>query len=250
MGNQITPSFQKLKSLPASLFHSQCVLHKHEILICGGSCKKACYSYDTIKNKYNLICEYPSDIQLDGHCVVKLVDNKDRNQITLLSFGSDWSSGNKHTLVMKYVSVWSNISNQLNNCNKWVPFTDSHNHPIIIGRDQDNYCGARAVIGGSNNNLLFITYYENNIKMMKTNKQNYQMLLLNEDTILSIEYNEDNNIFQFHQLPVCKDIVLLTECAYICINDIILFFGGFGSKDHKSEILESVHKYSIEKTNG
>ncbi|ETO26089.1 hypothetical protein RFI_11047, partial [Reticulomyxa filosa] len=98
----ITP-FQALKELPTSLQKSQCVLHKHEILICGGAYERACYSYHTLKNEYKFVCKYPSDVELRGHCVVKLVDNnKDINHITLLSFGSDWKGYNKHTLVMKY----------------------------------------------------------------------------------------------------------------------------------------------------
>ncbi|ETO25824.1 hypothetical protein RFI_11315 [Reticulomyxa filosa] len=66
-----------------------------------------------------------------------------------------------------------------------------------------NYEGVRALIGGINNHLLFITYYENNIKngqgqeIIKTNKQNDQMLLFYLKTGLSIEYNEDKNNFNF-----------------------------------------------------
>ncbi|ETO34099.1 hypothetical protein RFI_02995, partial [Reticulomyxa filosa] len=56
------------------------------------------------------------------------------------------------------------------------------------------------------------------------NKQNYQMLLFKENIGLSIKYNEDNNTFQFHQLTACGDVAL-DCCAYVCINDIILFFG-------------------------
>ncbi|ETN98909.1 hypothetical protein RFI_38578, partial [Reticulomyxa filosa] len=139
--------------------------------------KEACYSYHILKNEYKLICEYPSDVQLNEHCVVKLVDNnknnKDRNQITLLSFG-----GNKHikrhTLLMKYVSVWDNISNKFNNYNQWIPFTDDHNHPIIIGMNYYyNYEGVRAVIGGSNNHLLFITCYPKNIHIFDLNRYQF-----------------------------------------------------------------------------
>ncbi|ETO07763.1 hypothetical protein RFI_29628 [Reticulomyxa filosa] len=76
----------------------------------------------------------------------------------LLSFGGY----PKHTLAMKYISVWDNISNKSNdsnNFNEWIPFTDKHNHPIIIERDKYHYHeGVRAVIGGRNNHLLFITY--------------------------------------------------------------------------------------------
>ncbi|ETN98536.1 WD-40 repeat protein, partial [Reticulomyxa filosa] len=56
-----------------------------------------------------------------------------------------------------------------------------------------------------------------------------------------IEYDEDNNTFQFHQLPVCKNIVTLCRYAYVRINDIILIFGGL----NYSNISKSVHKYSI-----
>ncbi|ETO08861.1 hypothetical protein RFI_28526 [Reticulomyxa filosa] len=278
----ITP-FQTLRDLPTQLDQAQCVLHKHEILICGGRNEQTCYSYDTLKNEYKFICDYPSHVKLHGHCVMRLIDNnnKDRNQITLLSFGSMSYGKNKHTLVMKYVSVWSNIlnkSNEPNNYNQWVPFTDNHNHSIIIGRDDDDYAGACALIGGKNNNLLFITYYLDNIsvfdlnsfqfikydklpiidliwyhcfistskneqgqEMMKTNKQNYQMLLFCKKTGLSIEYDEDNNNFQFHQLHVCDDIEQLNRYAYVCINDTILFFGGLNN-GIGSKLL---HKYLI-----
>ncbi|ETO03350.1 hypothetical protein RFI_34060, partial [Reticulomyxa filosa] len=262
----------------------------------------ACYSYHKLKNEYKFICEYPSDVELCGHCVVKLIDSssnndKDNNQITLLSFDG------KHTLVLKYVSVWSDDNNSndenenetnkskklnqlsqfnsLNNYNRWLPFTDNHNNPIIIGRNNDSYFGARALIGGINNHLLFITYQYNNIsvfdlntfqfikhdqlptnnnifyhcfvsksengqvqEMIKTNQknqQNYQMLLFCWKTGLSIEYDEDNNTFQFHQLPACHDTKPLFSYAYVCINDIILFFGGHDNKISS----KSVHKYSI-----
>ncbi|ETN97438.1 hypothetical protein RFI_40091, partial [Reticulomyxa filosa] len=171
-------------------------------------------------------------------------NNKDSNQITLLSFGSIYSGKYKHTSLMKYVSVWSNISdksNELNNYNQWIPFTDNHNHPIIIETYKCEFEGARAVIGGSNNHLLFIAYPQKNIgvfnlntlqfiediylpinyisypcfvsnskngqgqEMMKANeeknRQNYQMLLFCFNTGLSIEYYEDNNTFQFQKLP-------------------------------------------------
>ncbi|ETO05215.1 hypothetical protein RFI_32181 [Reticulomyxa filosa] len=258
MSNQ---TFQRLKNLPIPFQHAQCVLHKHELLICGGYKQRACYSYHILKNEYKFICQYISHIQLDGHCVVKLVDNKkDKNQVILLSFGGA-PYFKRHTLIMKYVSVWSkksNKSNELNNYNKWTRFTDNYGNPIMIDRGYEDYRGARAVIGGVNNNLLFITCrdkyisvfdlntfqfikhdilpIENEIyyycfvsnaengqgqEMIKTNKQNYQMLLFHKNIGLSIEYDEDKNNFQFHQLPVCDDIALFCEYAYVCINDII-----------------------------
>ncbi|ETO33388.1 hypothetical protein RFI_03720 [Reticulomyxa filosa] len=283
MSNQ---AFQNLKELPIPLDGSQNVLYKHEILICGDTEQKACYSYNILKNEYKFICEYPSIVELNGHCVVQLVENNNKhtNKITLLSFGSSWVGQNKHTLMMEYVSVWDNISNksnEFNNYNKWTPFTDNQNHPIIIGRDGDDYRGVRAVIGGSNNHLLFITYRNNNISVfdlntfqfikhdtlptnddicyhcfvlnlenvqgqeMKTNKQNYQMLLFCDKTGLSITYDKDNNIFQFRQLHVCNNIATFYAYAYVCINDVILFFGGC-SWDDELRVSKSVHKYSIQ----
>ncbi|ETO34885.1 hypothetical protein RFI_02202, partial [Reticulomyxa filosa] len=106
---QLTTRFQTLKELPTPLSEFQCVLHKDELFICGGANTRACYSYHMFKNEYKFICEYPRDVKLWGYCVVKLVDSnsnkdKDNNQITLLSFGSDWDGEYKHTLVMKYVT--------------------------------------------------------------------------------------------------------------------------------------------------
>ncbi|ETO02869.1 hypothetical protein RFI_34544, partial [Reticulomyxa filosa] len=72
MGNRNTTHFQTLKELPTPLSQSQCVLHKYEILICGGYDQRACYSYHTLKNEYKFICKYPIGVGLYGHCVVKL----------------------------------------------------------------------------------------------------------------------------------------------------------------------------------
>ncbi|ETO03268.1 hypothetical protein RFI_34142 [Reticulomyxa filosa] len=79
--------------------------------------------------------------------------------------------------------------------------------------------------------------------MMKPNKQNYQMLLFCGNTGLSIKYDEDNSIFQFNKLPVCKDIASFNYYAYVCTNDIILFFGGYDN----CICSKSVHEYSIQK---
>ncbi|ETO33355.1 WD-40 repeat protein [Reticulomyxa filosa] len=292
--NSTSISFQPLKALPSPFEQAQCVLHKHEILICGGYKQRACYSYHTLKDEYEFICKYPSHVILDGHCVVNLVRNssKNSNETTLLSFGSSWNGKNKHTLVMKYVSVWSNHNNE-NKMNKstkskksinyhqWVPFTDNNNNPIIIGRDQDeyhNYCGVRAVVGGSNNHLLFLTYHFNNISVFDLNtlqfithsilptlkhinyhcfvlrpengqemtKKKNQMLLFYEDIGLSIKYDENKNRFEFYRLPVCDGNSPPYQYAYVCINNAVLFFGGCCWDDDKAEVLRSVYKYSIQ----
>ncbi|ETO04475.1 hypothetical protein RFI_32923 [Reticulomyxa filosa] len=273
--------FNQIKNINVKYFLS-CplhLLHKHEILICGGEYERACYSYHTLKNEYKFICEYPSDVELLGHSVMKLADNnKNSNQLSLLSFGGYKAS--RHTLVMKYVSVWNddnnnddknqsenenetnkskqlNKLNQLNkskNHNQWYPFTYN---PFFFGRYQDcNYRGARALIGGINNNFVFDLNTFKCIKrdtlpinstidyhcfvskpangqvqeMMKTNqknKQNYQMLLFCKKTGLSIEYDEDNNTFQFQKLPFVI-IFHHSFIMYMCVS-----------------MMQSLHKYSI-----
>ncbi|ETO35197.1 WD repeat-containing protein, partial [Reticulomyxa filosa] len=265
MSNQI---FQNLKELSTPLFQAQCVTHKHEILICGGNEQRACYSYHTIKNDYKFICEYPSDVGLYEHCVVKMVNNnKHSNQVTLLSFGG----GHKYTLLMKYVSVWSNRSN---NHNQWIPFTDNHNHPIIIGKDENHYyIGVRAVIGGSNGNLLFITY-PNNISVFdlntfqfikhdklptrtyiqfhcfvskSENRQGQEIMKTNQKKINKIIKCCCFVSRQVYQLNMMKITTLFNFInylyAYVYINDTILFFGG--SNCNGSVVSNSVHKYSI-----
>ncbi|ETO31208.1 hypothetical protein RFI_05911 [Reticulomyxa filosa] len=88
MGTQ-KPSEREIKQKTAHSTLSQCVLHKHEIIICGCYYNDDC-SYHTIKNEYKFICEYPSHVTLDGQFIVKLIDNnsKHSNQITLLTFES------------------------------------------------------------------------------------------------------------------------------------------------------------------
>ncbi|ETO35601.1 hypothetical protein RFI_01461, partial [Reticulomyxa filosa] len=102
-----------------------------------------------------------------------------------------------------------------------------------------------------NNNSIFyhcfVSKSENGQvqEMMKTNqknKQNYQMLLFCKNTGLSIEYDEENNTFKFQKLHVCNDIASFNYYAYVCINDVILFFGGL---NFDYVVSKSVHKYSI-----
>ncbi|ETO14774.1 hypothetical protein RFI_22594 [Reticulomyxa filosa] len=264
--------FQSVKKLPTPLSEAQCISHNNEILICGGLRQLDCYSYHTDKDEYKFICSYPSDIRLEGHCVVELVDNSP--EIILLSFGGKY----KHALIMKYISVWNNANERIKELggHQWIPFKDNNDNPVNIGDEGDNYLGARAVIGGSNNNLLFIIYYPNNISVFTLNTfkcikkciintndkilypcfianpsimkldKTTEMLLFCQTTGLSINYNENNNIFQFCRLVMCDDIAPLRNYAYVCVNDFILFFGGWNGKLKKKSIISnSIYKFSI-----
>ncbi|ETO23797.1 hypothetical protein RFI_13377, partial [Reticulomyxa filosa] len=270
----ITSPFETLASLPTSLSRSQCIVYNNnEIIICGGVRKRACYSYHTLKNQYKLICSYPDNVTLVGHCVVKLKsssnNNNNTNEITLLSFGGMF----KHTLVMKYVSVWESHITKKRGCNEWLPFIDQNNKRLIsIGRYHDVYCGLRAIVGGNSNNLLFITYSPKNIDIFDLNTLQYinhstlpidndihyhcfvlskkeknkdvnKMLLFFKNTGLSIIYNEKKNNFQFDNIRVCTTIKSFFSYGYVCINDVILFFGG--DDDLESRALKDVYKYSI-----
>ncbi|ETN98772.1 hypothetical protein RFI_38715, partial [Reticulomyxa filosa] len=86
---------------------------------------------------------------------------------------------------------------------------------------------------------------------MKTNKKNNKMTLFCKMKGLSIEYDEGNNTFKYRQLSVCDDIKDFHKYAYVCINDVILFFGGhYNKSDYKYEngfVSKSVYKYSIGK---
>ncbi|ETO29945.1 hypothetical protein RFI_07173 [Reticulomyxa filosa] len=276
-----TSLFQTLSPLPIPLYLSQCVVHKHEILICGGEYKRDCYSYHILKDQYKRICSYPKDVTPRGHCIVKYISNENIDEVNLLSLGGVY----EHSLIMKYVSVWNDNDvemKKMSDRNEWLPFTDNQNKSICISKKKDGYEGMRAVIGGSNNHLLFIFYFHNNIDVFDLNlrqyinhntlpmdmhyifyhcfvlKKNYErtstkknlnskkneMLLFCENVGLSIDYDESSNTFQFHKLWVCTTMRTFRSCAYVCINDFILFFGGWNGYI-SSDISQEVHKYSM-----
>jgi len=184
------------------------VLYNDEILICGALQYNKCYSYHILTNQYKFICSFPEDVILKGHCVIKCHTNNHVNShhdpdLTLLSFGSDYRGKNKHTLVMKYKSVWNNNYDKDDNknenkntmkseeqissspssssssptFNEWIPLIHPiHHSPIILGREQDNFYGVRAVIGGINHQLLFITCckdMDNNMSVFNLNACEY-----------------------------------------------------------------------------
>ncbi|ETO33197.1 WD-40 repeat protein [Reticulomyxa filosa] len=252
--------FMTLPPLPLRFGFIQCVAYKDEILICSAYEKK-CYSYHRIKNEYKFICLYPYSIDLCGHCVIKLVDNKDSNEITLLSFGGTHTQ----VLMMKYISVWN--SDNKNNVssmryNQWHPFTNLR-RPIDIGNDRGEYIGARGVIAGTKNHLLFITSYPKTISVFDTCRlqfikhdilpiddtirfhcfvskptlKNNEMLLFYKNSGLLIQYDEYNKTFEFHRIRVCKTMRRDSNYAFINIGNSILFFG--------CDISDQVYRFSI-----
>ncbi|ETO16842.1 WD-40 repeat-containing protein [Reticulomyxa filosa] len=265
MAKQDKSLFEYLSSLPPTVRgDTPSVVYKDEILFCGGTAKD-CYSYHTSRNEYKFICSYPGDVELCGHCVVKLTDDNNFNGITLLSFGGFV----KHTLTMRYISVWDDTIEKPKSDNQWLPFTDKHKKQVFIGVKEDNYGKACALIGGSNNNLLFITYFPKNIAVFDLNTFGYvnrstlsindvitehyfiakssdhkkisEMLLFHKNIGLAIEYDEEKNTFQFQKLRECKTIGLAYAC--VRVNGSVLFFGG----DNNFGVGKStdIYKYSI-----
>ncbi|ETO15205.1 WD repeat-containing protein [Reticulomyxa filosa] len=273
-GQNSSSLFETLPTLPFSFRTAQSVSHKDEIIICGDN--NGCYSYHTLKNQYKLICPYPKEVKLNGHCVVKIVhkDNKNVNEVTLLSFGGQGSDEKKYTLIMKYISVWNNNGKITSkDYNKWIPFRDNKNNEISIGKHDDNYMGVRAIIGGKNNNLLFITYWPWYIDVFNLNTCQYiksdnlptnccaiqyhafvtktkgekednnicEMLLFYKNIGLNITYDENSNIFCYQNIRVCTSLRAIILYSYVYANDSILFFGG---KDD-SGTLKEIYKYFV-----
>ncbi|ETO27298.1 hypothetical protein RFI_09833 [Reticulomyxa filosa] len=132
----------------------------------------------------------------------------------------------------------------------------------------DDFHGIRAVIAGSDNHLLFFSYYPSTICVFnlktceivksetmpvnivtrshcfvsKNNSAN-EILLFCRDVGLSIKYNEKSNTFEYHRLQVATAIRPLFMYAYVYVNDSILFFGG--ESGYKMNISNKVFKYSI-----
>ncbi|ETO07696.1 hypothetical protein RFI_29695 [Reticulomyxa filosa] len=135
-------------------------------------------------------------MKLHGHCVVKRVSSKEAADMTLLCLGGD-KNEQKYTLTLNYVSVWDKRGSDtmatatttaiVNKCwNEWIPLTDSEDKEIRIGKEEDDFAGMRAVIGGSQSHLLFITYYPKNIDVFDLNTFQYvsrSTLPIHEDWI-------------------------------------------------------------------
>ncbi|ETO21165.1 hypothetical protein RFI_16038 [Reticulomyxa filosa] len=149
--------FTKLKNVPQTqLRHAPCVWFGDEILICGGQCNSVCYSYNTVSDEYRVICNYPEEVNLIGHAVVALRSEK-KDEVTLLSFGGFC----KHTLIMRYKSVWAkNSADESSHTNEWVATSN------IIGSPDDDLRFVRALIGGENNEVLFICHPPHHVRAL------------------------------------------------------------------------------------
>ncbi|ETO00351.1 hypothetical protein RFI_37096 [Reticulomyxa filosa] len=274
MSTKLNNIFQILPELPKPLAPSHCILFKDELLIYGGYTTNDCYSYHTLKKQYKYICSYPNDIQMDGHCVVQLIHSQtNSNEIHLLSFGGQGGNKMKQTFSMKYKSVWeiSESKSEHQSFNTWI----RHNQDTNIGKLEDHLQGVRGLIGGINNDLLFITHHPKNIKVidlktmkalagiknntipkendifyhcfvpltMNNRKLINHFILFCRNTGLLIKYDERNKTFHYEKLPICPALNGSYSYSFVYLYDFIFLFGGFNGNTWQK--VKSVYKYSM-----
>ncbi|ETO20206.1 hypothetical protein RFI_17012, partial [Reticulomyxa filosa] len=160
--------------------------------------------------------------------------------------------------------------------NEWIDLTDSNNKKIVISKDEHSYKGVRAVIGGKDDNLLFISRFPKNMDVFDLSKMEFVTTIMNErlpmkpheyglgyhclvkrpiegqcdimvlfclQTGLCIRFDEQTQTFTYKQLNVCNDIAPLKYYAFECIDGHILFFGGCNLATKKKT--DAIHCYSI-----
>ncbi|ETO03449.1 hypothetical protein RFI_33958, partial [Reticulomyxa filosa] len=157
--------------------------------------------------------------------------------------------------------------------NTWI----RHNQDSSIGKLENNLIGVRGLIGGKNNDLLFITYCPENIEVidLKTMKSlngikntimptkehkfgaSYHCfvpLTINNEKMINhfiffcyntgllIKYDEQNKIFNYEKLPICHSLDDFNMYSFVYIYDYIFLFGGADSEWRKTKL---VCKYSM-----
>ncbi|ETO15252.1 hypothetical protein RFI_22112 [Reticulomyxa filosa] len=248
----------------------QCVSFRDEILICGGRYNNDCYSYHIVKQEYKRICSYPSEIRLFGHKVVSYTSHTDTNTVTIISFGGSFTTS--HNLMMRYQSVWEELSPPIQNANenesqsqvkakinKWIPLPNRLD--LNKGYVESRYVGA--VVSGSNNEFLFITrkphtidvvdlrsftYLESHIEeplikwnylefddhsVVPLNNQKKQFVIVNEKKNWLIQFNEKSKRFSYNTLPEC--FFLRRHHRFSCcrFHNQIFVVGGYSNESYK-----------------
>ncbi|ETO18837.1 hypothetical protein RFI_18410 [Reticulomyxa filosa] len=239
----------QLYDLPKNSFGlTQCVSLNNEIVICGGLFNSECYSYHVEKRAYKKICDYPTEIKIFGHIVLQCKNAKEYGEtMTLLlsinGYGMQKKSDSKQCH-SNHVNEWKLISGNFDN---------------VIGKSA-KLNGARALIGGKHNNLIFIAgCYPNKIhvidvatfkkikvvnndlplvhqnlsyhcfvsKTLHNEVVTNEFLLIVEDLTLSITYNEDAQSFAYAFLPNCLSLKHCNCFAYVPWQDFVILLGGY-----------------------
>ncbi|ETO04198.1 hypothetical protein RFI_33200 [Reticulomyxa filosa] len=258
--------------LPTELSGTQCVAFEDELLICGGFTHIHCYSYHTKLKAYRRIRSYPDSLnQMRGHVVIAcstLLHHKaNEHEIILLSFGGKNGHCQSHTLMMKYHSVWNDKQKQLN---EWISLINEQTKEKLALREYID--GTRACIGGTNLNLLFITYQKkmdildlNNFQYLQTeiklpqtylyhcmvpfqyfdvNLPNY-FILMQQNQCLLLKFDEATLSMKVEKLPFPNGLKGTIGYGYVCVLGHIVLFGG----RIFNNATDSVYIYSIANQN-
>jgi len=166
---------------------------------------------------------------------------------------------------MNYQSVWDNQAMKTHR-NEWklAPFT--------IGEENDNLFGIRALIGGSQNQLLFVVYLYHHIQVfdlhsyqsigtyrlpfefygpcsfVKIESENHlninTMMMFYRNYGVLIKYHEKEQTVEYETLPVCVGLQDVSYYSYVSVKDFVVLFGGF--KNHGNcNTVDKVYVYSI-----
>ncbi|ETO10301.1 hypothetical protein RFI_27075, partial [Reticulomyxa filosa] len=257
---------ESLPDLPTAFSALQCVKLHDEILICGGTKKGDCYSYHLEKKEYKKICCYPKAEALIVHTVVAIETNETADTVTLLSFGGHGTMKiSYHTLKMDYQSVWKD---QGKHENKWVALPKN----ITFGEKQSHVLrGARALVGGASQNLLFITRYPKMIDVIDLQSYEYltnvknnvlpvadgkfvcyhafvsvgpnQFIVVCQNETIWMEFDERKTEFVFASLPPCPELTSYVEYSYACFGSKLFILGGFRLDERRD--VNSIFVYHI-----
>ncbi|ETO00870.1 hypothetical protein RFI_36570, partial [Reticulomyxa filosa] len=169
---------------------------------------------------------------------------------------------------MKYKSVWEISDDQCSSKSEHQPFNTwiRHNQDTNIGKLEDELRGLRGLIGGINNDLLFITYHPENTEIidLKTMKQltgiknriipiEKHKFGIGYHCFLPLTMNNEKLInhfifkaFHYEKLPICTAFNDFKYYSFVYLYDFIFLFGGSNSKYERTK---NVYQYSMkEKT--
>ncbi|ETO19599.1 hypothetical protein RFI_17632 [Reticulomyxa filosa] len=266
------PALKTLAPLPKEVTEAQCVTIGDEILICGGGRTKDCFSYHVKKGQYKRICAYGREIALVGHSVVlyPLHLKKSNGRQMLLSFGGDVSryGAPYHTKWLTYQSVWEEKPIE-DGMNQWTSIPNE----VTFGKEgQHDLCGARASVGGANNDLLFITRkpqyidvidlksftYLQNVKYQDTmpirenlgyhclvpfQNKNGMVVIQGNECVL-VKFDELQKEFRYSPLPGFEPFNQRWGFACAQFNRRIFFFGG--SDFDNETCMDDIISYQID----
>src|SRR5579871_6513243 len=153
---------------------------------------------------------------------------------------------------MHYHSVWDQSSSSSSSVdsstpiNSWLPLKNG----VTIGTEQDDMQYVRALLGGTNKDLLFIIYLPNHLDVLQlpsfkyltkatlpfklkeygfsfVNMSTHMLLFSYKNDVLSITYDETKSTFRFQSFPVnCPSFQNLIGYSYLSFKELVVLFGG------------------------